>query len=458
MTASLSRRPVGASASPLRSLGAVGLLLAWAPGASAQAPTGADEPRAISLAEAVQLAQRNAPGVVQARGSERTAAAARRTAVGAYLPTLNLNASSGRTLGVQFFQGQLIPITGNPWNYNNGLGTSIELFDGGRRWQELGRTRALGEQADAQVVQARFDATLQAKQQYYAALAARESEGAARAQLEQAEQQLKASTARVAAGVATKSDSLRSVIQMGNAQLALLTAQNDLRVANAALARAVGSAGPVTASAADTADAIDAPVPGEAELEAMLPKGPDVLLAEAAVAAAGASRRAQRSQFLPTLTLNYNYTYTQGSRKFTSADLWLIGGNNPNRQNMTFNFSYPAFNGFQREQQAVQVDVALRTAEAQLRDARLATRQQLVTQLRALQGAQARARVQQASIAAAEEDLRVQQQRYALGVSTLLDLLTSQAQLNQARQALIQARLDGRIARAQLSALVGRDL
>jgi outer membrane protein len=52
----------------------------------------------------------------------------------------------------------------------------------------------------------------------------------------------------------------------------------------------------------------------------------------------------------------------------------------------------------------------------------------------------------------------VQQQRYALGVSTLLDLLTSQAQLNQARQALIQARLDGRIARAQLSALVGRDL
>jgi outer membrane protein len=125
---------------------------------------------------------------------------------------------------------------------------------------------------------------------------------------------------------------------------------------------------------------------------------------------------------------------------------------------MTFNFSYPAFNGFQREQQAVQVDVALRTAEAQLRDARLGARQALVAQLRALQGAQARARVQQASIAAAEEDLRVQQQRYALGVSTLLDLLTSQAQLNQARQALIQARLDGRIARAQLSALVGREL
>jgi outer membrane protein len=52
----------------------------------------------------------------------------------------------------------------------------------------------------------------------------------------------------------------------------------------------------------------------------------------------------------------------------------------------------------------------------------------------------------------------VQQQRYALGASTLLDLLTSQTQLNQARQALIQARFDGRVARAQLSTLIGREL
>ena len=75
-----------------------------------------------------------------------------------------------------------------------------------------------------------------------------------------------------------------------------------------------------------------------------------------------------------------------------------------------------------------------------------------------LQNAQARVQVQLAALAASDEDLRVQQQRYALGASTLLDLLTSQTQLNQARQALIQARLDGRIARAQLSSLVGREL
>jgi outer membrane protein len=65
---------------------------------------------------------------------------------------------------------------------------------------------------------------------------------------------------------------------------------------------------------------------------------------------------------------------------------------------------------------------------------------------------------QAASVAAGEEDLRVQQQRYALGGSTLLDVLTSQAQLDQARQELIRARYDQRIAKAELEALVGRDL
>ena len=416
-----------------------------------------DGARPVSLAAALQMAQQNAPAMVQARGQERAAMAAKRSALGAYAPSLTLNASSGRTQGVQFFQGQLVPLTGNPWNYNNGVATSLELFDGGRRWQEFARARAATEAADAGYTQARFDVTLQVKQQYYAVQAARESEAAAQAQLEQAEQQLKASTARVAAGVATKSDSLRSVIQVGNARLAVLGAQNDLRVSNAALTRVIGSTTTVTADPADSTERLPT-LPSEAELLALSQRGPAVQLADAALAAARAARRAQRSQYLPTLSVSYLYTYTQSSKVFTGGNLFLLGGSDPNRQNMTFNFSYPLFNGFAREQSATAADVAARNAEAQARDARLGARQALTGQLRALQNALARVEVQQAAIAAAEEDLRVQQQRYALGASTLLDLLTSQTQLNQARQALIQARFDSRIARAQLSALIGQEL
>ena len=79
-------------------------------------------------------------------------------------------------------------------------------------------------------------------------------------------------------------------------------------------------------------------------------------------------------------------------------------------------------------------------------------------QLGALRTAQQRIALQQVSVAAAQEDVRVQQQRYNIGASVLLDLITSQAALATAEQSLIQARYDYRIARAQLEALIGRDL
>ena len=123
---------------------------------------------------------------------------------------------------------------------------------------------------------------------------------------------------------------------------------------------------------------------------------------------------------------------------------------------MSLNF--PLFNNFSREDQVVRARVSMENADAQLRDARLAAQQSLVQQLGALRTAEERIRIQQASVLAAQEDLRVQQQRYNLGASTLLDLLTSQSQLNQARAALIQARQDYRIARAQIEAIIGRDL
>jgi outer membrane protein len=125
---------------------------------------------------------------------------------------------------------------------------------------------------------------------------------------------------------------------------------------------------------------------------------------------------------------------------------------------LNFSLNFPFFNNFSREDQVLRARVSADNAAAQLRDARLAAQQSLIQQFGALRTAEERIRIQQASVLAAQEDLRVQQQRYALSASTLLDLLTSQSQLNQARAALIQARQDYRIARAQIEAIIGRDL
>jgi outer membrane protein len=97
-------------------------------------------------------------------------------------------------------------------------------------------------------------------------------------------------------------------------------------------------------------------------------------------------------------------------------------------------------------------------AQATLRDTRLAAQLQLTQYLSAFRSAEQRVQIQIASVAAAEEDLRVQQRRYQLGASTFLDVLNSQVTLNQARAALIQARFDARVAKAQIETLTGKDL
>ena len=97
-------------------------------------------------------------------------------------------------------------------------------------------------------------------------------------------------------------------------------------------------------------------------------------------------------------------------------------------------------------------------AAARAADARRQVNAQLTQQLAALFTAYAQIEISRANVAAATEDLRVQQERYRVGAATILELLTSQANLTQAQVSLVQARFDYLIARAQVEALVGRTL
>ena len=431
---------------------ALALLLAPALLRAQAADTLAAKP--IPLRDAVALAQQNALAAVQARGQVRSAESGVKAARAALLPSLNFTMGQVNQSGDRFDnQGRLVPyLAPQPWSYSTGISSSLNLFDGGRRLGEIRRTRAEVGAAEANEWNQRFNISLQVKTQYYQILAARESEGAARAQLEQAEEQLKASIARTRAGVATLSDSLRSVVAVGNAQLALITARNNLRVASAALTRLVASETPVTALPSDTLDLALIPI-DSATLTGLLAEGPTVRQAEAEVSSARAAVRTARTPYLPTIDLTYNRS-GNGFDKFYGIGNQSLAYTN----NVAIRLAYPLWNNYQREDALNRARVQEELAEATVRDARLGAQQNFVQQVAALRTAQQRIALQQVSVAAAQEDLRVQRQRYALGASTLLDVLTSQTTLDAARSALIQARQDFRVARAQIEALVGREL
>ncbi len=411
--------------------------------------------RKISLSEAIRLAQQNSPEALQAEGQERTSRAARVSAIGAIMPSATLSAGhvvqfgGGQTRVNQ--NGEQVTVTQKPVN-STGFSSNITLFDGGQRLYNLRMAKSEIEAAEANRVAVKYNVALQVKQQYYAVLAALESEEAAQLQMAQASEQFKVSIAKVRAGVATRSDSLRGVIQVGNAQLALITAQSSKEAADASLTRLVGSEVPVTADPASIQENM-AKLPDSAELAALALKGPAVDQAQASLDAAKESRKASKATYLPSLSASY-------SRSGSGTDPRFGLGNDPFSYNgrLSFSLSYPLFNNFQREEQVVRAKVAEVNARAALRDTELGAQESLTQNIGALRSASQRVAVQVASVAAAEEDVRVQQQRYNIGASTLLDLITSQAALAQAQQSLIQARYDYRIARAQLEALIGRDL
>jgi len=414
-----------------------------------------DSVRVISLDQALDLAQTYAPQAVSAAGQLRTSAAGVRSAYAAFLPNVSLNSGATRQYpsggGTRIENGQVIQVPATPWSYNGSLSANVELFGGGDRIFALGQAKADRRSAEAGGVISRYAVALSVKQQYFNVLAARESKAAAQAQVDQAEQQLTTSIVRVRNQAATRSDSLRSVIQLNTARLAVLTAQNNLDVANASLTRAVGTPYPVTA-AGDPPE-FDALSTDEATLARMAEQGPGVRQAQAQLDAAKAARRITWTRYLPSVNASYSRSASGTNENFAlGADDYSYNGS------LRFSLSLPIFNQLQREEQVVRSQVAVENAEAGLHDARLAATQGLTQSLGDYRLNLERVSSLTASLEAAQEDLRVQQQRYAVGGSTLLDVLTSQTQLNQARQDLIRARFDLRVARAQLEAVIGEDL
>jgi outer membrane protein len=97
-------------------------------------------------------------------------------------------------------------------------------------------------------------------------------------------------------------------------------------------------------------------------------------------------------------------------------------------------------------------------AAAAAADARRQVSAQLTQYLAALSTTYEQIDIARANLAAATEDLRVQQERYRVGAATILDLLTSQTALTQAEVNVVQTRFNYLNARAQVEALVGRRL
>jgi outer membrane protein len=195
-------------------------------------------------------------------------------------------------------------------------------------------------------------------------------------------------------------------------------------------------------------------VPDTAELRrAVLSTSPAVEQAEAQARSARAQVWSARSQYWPSLTVSYS-----NSRQGSSDPSFPIFSTYPETIQWRFGLSWTLFNGFTREVNNTNASVARDLAVARAADTRRMITAQLTQQLAALSTSFEQIGIARENMAAATEDLRVQNERYRVGAATILDLLTSQAALTQAQVNVVQTQFNYLIARAQLEATVGRTL
>ena len=394
----------------------------------------------LTLAEVVDLGLRNNPTTRLSWANARAAAAAYGSARGAYFPTVDGDVTATRLKTVAS-QGRSA-VTQSVLSPS--LNLSYLLFDFGGRSGDIGAARNALLAANFTHNATLQGVVLQIQTAYFEYVANRALLEAQQTTTREARANLAAAEERNRVGVATIADVLQARTAASQAELAAQTTEGNLQTSRGALALSLGlpanlsydidsTAGQLPVSV--LADSVDVLIAGAVEAR------PDLAAARAEFEASRSEISVARANRLPALMLN-----GVGGRTYTTS--LPQGGNN---YTLSLGLRIPLFAGFSRlydqRQAAALADAAGARADA--------LGQQVVFEVfrsyYALQTAARRVRTSDELIASAEQSSEVALGRYRAGVGSVLDLLSAQTALADARAQQVLARLDWNTSLAQLA-------
>jgi outer membrane protein len=403
-----------------------------------------DPPRVLTLDQVVQLALDRDPTAVAAEAAVANARADMLQAAGTWLPSVSVGSNYNNSSNQRFDQstGRLVSES-----YTAQVNAGYDIFTGGRRVLGQRSAGAHMAAADAQYASQLYATTLRATEVFYAAAAASDIVSAAEQRLQRARDQLLAAETRLELGTATQSDALRAEIEVGNAEAALLDAESSLRYTTLELGRQVGVSGQVRPAAAALPDRAPPLPPLEQLVQRATASSPAVVAAGATYRLRRTERLAAYAPYLPTVRLTGGYD-------------WFSFDWPPEQRSWSLRLAatLPVFNGFQREASVQRATSAERVAQARARDAALVARVSVESAAADIASAERRVAIADRSVLLAREDLRVQEERYSMGMATILDLQTSQVNLSDSEISAVRARQALGTATARLEAILGQRL
>jgi outer membrane protein len=438
------------------------LLLHMGTPATAEAVHGGTEPSAeLSLTDAVKLGLEKHPALRAAGHQAAAAAAGVDQARAGFLPRVDFSEGITRSDNPVYAFGQLLnqgrftsadfavdrlnhpdPIS----NWRTNIGGSVPLFMGGRsvlgyQQAELGRQAA--ERGRARV---EHEVIFGVVRSYYGILLAQEAQATVDAAVRTAEANLSAAEARHDAGVAVVSDVLAARVRLARLKEEAIAASNQVKLARASLNDAMGVALDQSYKITGRLDLLPLRYERLEGLDAVArDHRPDYLQAWLEEQRLEKEVWRAKGAFLPTMHLMGNYEINNNRFSSEGQDSWAVG------VVLSLNLSSGGADRARvveaqaNHQRATALRERLASAIAlEVRDAFLA-----------LQTARERVTVARDAVSQAEESLRIVQDRYDAGLTTIVELLDSETALTASRTDLTRTLYDATVGQARLDLSLG---
>ena len=408
----------------------------------------------LTLKESIGIALQKSPTLQSAQSAIKEAQYRRLGAVSDFLPQVNMQYTYTRLDQAPYFSAPpLIPATqiGTKDNYNWTTSVTQPVFTGGALINSYLLAKIGVDSAKVQFEQTRFDLALQVKVAYYAVLTAEKGVEVAEQAVQQLESHFTVAKAFFEVGIIAKNDVLQVEVQLAQTRQNLIKAEHALDVAravfNTLLRRGINEPVRLGEALEYTPVTIDM----NALIEEAFRERPELKLSDLGIKSAKKEVGVAASKLFPQLSIVFTYARdgddpsVNGSRFQHDADNWNVMGV---AQWNIWDWGKAWWGVGESKARVFQAQCALEEVKDSVR---------LDVQAASLSVTEARKNIQVAetAVSQAEEDFRINEERYKGQVATTTDVLDSLTRLTQARTNYYRALSDYNIAKARLQRAIG---
>jgi outer membrane protein TolC len=397
----------------------------------------------LTLDRAVRIALENHPGIIAAKGNVDASRSRVGEAKSAYYPQLNFAAGYNRSDPAQQASSRTLTTTGPFNSYTGTFTASQNIYDFGRTSSQVGVQAYQLESSRSDLESTAEQVVFRVKQTYYALLQSQRNQAVAAETIGQFQAHLDQARAFYEVGTKPKIDVTKAEVDLSNARLNFIRAENAVRIARVNLNNAMG-----VSSVPEYTVQEDAVIqPREAELAEALNRAyqtrPDLQSLIARKNAAEESVRLAKSAYYPFLTGNANFGWAGDEAPLDRG--WAVGAA----------INFPIFSGFLTRYQVEEARANLgvfKANEESLRQSIKLEVEQAVLNIR-----EARERIATAEITVRQgaENLELARGRYAAGVGSPIEVTDALVIYSNAKTSLNQAVYDYKTAEADLERAMG---